>query len=129
MENGLKKAIQHWVSSALYDLEVARTLFKKAKYPYALFFCHLALEKALKSLVVKSTGRQADPIHNLVMLARKSGLEFNEAQMDFFTAVTRFNIQARYQDYKDNFYKKATKSFTAGYFKRTGEMLEWLIKK
>lgn len=39
------------------------------------------------------------------------------------TEISAFNIQARYDDYKLNFYKKANKRFTLKYITITKEIL------
>lgn len=53
------KTIAYWAESSAYDLETGATLLRSKKYPYALFFGHLAIEKILKALVVKHTGTHA----------------------------------------------------------------------
>ena len=37
-----------WMKQAAYDLETAEFMFAGARYFYAVFMCHLAVEKALK---------------------------------------------------------------------------------
>ena len=69
------KTIAYWADSSAYDLETGATLLRSKKYPYALFFGHLAIEKILKALVVKHTGTHAPYSHSLVMLAKKTGFE------------------------------------------------------
>lgn len=44
------KTINYWSDSAAYDLETGESLLELKRYPYALFFGHLALEKILKAL-------------------------------------------------------------------------------
>lgn len=44
MNFNIKKTINYWYTSSEYDLETAGSLFDKKKYPYALFFGHLAIE-------------------------------------------------------------------------------------
>jgi len=51
----LNKTIKYWLDSAQYDLDTGKSLLQAKRFPYALFFAHLALEKALKALVVKTT--------------------------------------------------------------------------
>ena len=57
----------------------------------ALFFAHLALEKALKALVVKATGDFAPLTHNLVVLAEKTSLEFQESVRIYSVDMNRFS--------------------------------------
>lgn len=67
-----EKAIAYWIDSATYDLETGKALLRSKRYPYALFFGHLAVEKVLKALVVKNTGDHAPYSHSLLMLAKKT---------------------------------------------------------
>jgi len=39
-----------WFRQAQYDLGTAESLVSAERYPPAIFFCHLALEKCLKAL-------------------------------------------------------------------------------
>lgn len=42
-----------WLEQSTYDLKTAESLYRARRYIYAIFMCHLAVEKALKALVVK----------------------------------------------------------------------------
>jgi HEPN domain-containing protein len=46
----IDKTVQYWKEGAAYDLETGKTLLESRRFPYALFFGHLALEKILKAL-------------------------------------------------------------------------------
>ncbi len=52
MEFDIDRTVKYWLSGARYDIKTAVTLLMGKRYPYALFFGHLALEKVLKALVV-----------------------------------------------------------------------------
>lgn len=43
------KTIQYWLDCAQYDLDTGKSLLDAKRFPYALFFAHLALEKRIKS--------------------------------------------------------------------------------
>lgn len=51
-----EKTTAYWLESSEYDLDTGATLLRSKKFPYALFFGHLAIEKLLKAIVVKHTG-------------------------------------------------------------------------
>ena len=120
--------IQYWEKSSENDFEVAQDLFKSKRYSYALFFCHLTLEKLLKSFIVRYTKKSAPLEHNLVRLADKAGFTLSGAQKDLLSEITTFNIKARYDDYKTNFYKKATKVYAQKYISETKNLIVWLKK-
>jgi len=51
----VEKNIKHWHKGVSGSLKSANILLENGRQAEALFFAHLALEKALKALVVKST--------------------------------------------------------------------------
>lgn len=125
----INEVVEYWVKSAEEDLKTAESLFAAARYPHCLFFCHLFIEKILKALATKKTGKPAPYGHNLLRFAELSGLKFSKTHLDFFDEINTFNIEARYNDYKFQFYKKATKRYAGKYFKKAGKMYVWLKKQ
>lgn len=121
--------INLWESGADDAWKTAEILFKNKKYNHSLFFCHLALEKLLKGLIVERTGNHALPIHNLEKLAGDAGLKFNQEQITDLKEITSWNLEARYENIKQEFYKKATKEFTALWFVKAKEYFLWLKKQ
>jgi HEPN domain-containing protein len=124
-----EKAIAYWIDSAAYDLETGKALLRSKRYPYALFFGHLAIEKLLKALVVKNTGEHAPYSHSLMMLAQKTGIDFPEATLDQLAEFMEFHTQARYPDVRMDFYRKCTKEFALLKFREVKEAYRWLLKK
>lgn len=121
--------INYWVRSSEEDLKTAGSLFSLKRYPHCLFFCHLFIEKIIKTLVVKATGRPAPYGHKLAKLAKLTGVDFTDEQLDLLDEITAFNIEARYNDYKFQFYKKATRKYTQDYFGKAKGLYSWLRKK
>lgn len=121
-----REVVRLWIESAEKDWSVTKNLFKLRHYTYCLFFCHLTTEKLLKALVVQKTGKQAPPIHDLKRLAKLAGLKLSVEQRQGLETITTFNIKARYDDVKQNFYRKATKEYTREYLEITKEVIVWL---
>ena len=123
----IEEHIKYWLDSAAHDLETAAFLFKSGKYDWCLFIGHLVLEKTLKALFVFRNNNKVPPkIHDLVKLARLARLELNQAQEIFLGDASDFNFEARYPDFKQEFYKKCTKSFAEKYFTEIKEYHKWL---
>jgi HEPN domain-containing protein len=120
------KVVRFWIDSAEKDWSVTKNLFKLKHYAYCLFFCHLTTEKLLKALVVQKTGKQAPQLHDLKRLAKLAGLKMTPEQRVHLEAITTFNIKARYDDVKQSFYQKATKSYAQEYLAITKEIGAWL---
>ena len=118
--------IKYWLQSAEKSLRVAEDNFRLKHYDWCLFLCHLTLERLLKGLIVKKTDKSPPPIHNLTHLAEQAKLRLNPSQTDDFVEISSFNVEARYDDIKLSFYKKATKSYTEKWFNKCKEYKQWL---
>lgn len=125
----ITKTIQYWLDSASYDLETGKILLETKRFPYALFFGHLALEKALKAVIVKLTQEHAPYSHSLTFLASKAKIEIPEAMIDKLAEFTEFHLEARYPDEKKDFYKKCTEDFARHKFGEMETIYQWLTQK
>ncbi|MBI3582322.1 MAG: HEPN domain-containing protein [Nitrospinae bacterium] len=123
----IKQQITFWLKSAAHDLEVAETLIKNQKYDWCLFIGHLVLEKVLKAFYLRDKEEQPPKIYNLVKLAENTTLNLSNEQKQLLGEINRFNIEVRYTDYKNDFYKLCTREFTEEYFKKIEEMYQWLL--
>lgn len=108
------------------DWETAELLFKKKYFHHSLFFCQLVLEKILKALIIKNTNKLYPPIHKLILLAQEAHLKLTPEQIKDLNEITTFNISARYDNEKFEFYQKATSVFTKKWFSKTKELKLWL---
>lgn len=118
--------IKYWLESAEHDFESAVTIFNSGKYDWALFIGHLALEKVLKTVFIANNDNVIPPkIHNLVRLAELSKIELNQDQKFDLDKINDFNIQARYPDYKLNFYKKCDYDFASTQMEKIKDYYQW----
>lgn len=122
----IEKVIKYWQDEAAEDLKVSGHLFEKGDYSYALFFCHLAIEKFLKSIYIKEKKEQPPYIHNLIRIAELSGIDIPEEIEKYLIRITAFNIEARYPDDKNNFRKKCTEEFTLNELEKITKVITWL---
>lgn len=125
----IDKQVIFWKTTGERNLITSQDLFKTKHYDACLFFCHLALEKHLKGLVVLNTDDFAPYIHDLAKLAKLSGLDLSEKQLSDLRLITTFNIAGRYDDVKLNFYKQCTPAFTKKYFLVTKQLCQLIQKK
>lgn len=121
-----EEAIKFWRKSAEQDLKVAEDNLKLGHRHWALFFFQLVLEKILKSLIIKRKNKTPLPTHDLVRLALEAGVELTNEQKADLKEITSYNIEARYDDIKLSFYKKATKEYTKIWAKKCKEYFLWL---
>jgi HEPN domain-containing protein len=124
-----KDKVKYWLKTADQDWKVANHLFEKKDYSYALFFCHLAIEKILKAIFTDKKDKTPPFSHNLVYLSEKAGLELNDENLELLEEVSDFNLEARYPDDKFSFYKKSTMEFTENKLKQIERLKKWLLQK
>jgi HEPN domain-containing protein len=122
------KAHKLLLQSAKRNLKVAKDNYKLKHYDWSLFFWHLVIEKTLKSIITKN-GKVPPPIPNLNKLAKEAKLDLTKEQEDNLKEITTYNLEARYDDYKLSFYKKANKEYTDKWSKNCEEFYLWLKKQ
>jgi hypothetical protein len=81
----------------------------------------------LKALWIQANDEFIPPkIHNLVILAKSSGLEFTQDKIKFLDYVNGFQFESRYPEYKHEFYKLANKDFSSINLNKIREYYQWL---
>lgn len=104
--------LKFWVDGSTDTLDTAEKLFIDKKYHHSLFFLHLSIEKLLKALHQKRKNEPAPPVHNLSRLVELAEIDISEQTNLELKEISSFNLSARYDDYKQRFYKKATYEYT-----------------
>ena len=94
----------------------SKDLFKLKHYDWSLFVWHLAIEKILKAKIV-SLNKVVIYTHDLTRLAKEAKIPLDENLTAQLNEITTFNIEARYDDYKLSFYKKADKRYAGKWSK------------
>ena len=119
--------MKFWIESSDRDYVSMIKNYETKQYTWALFIGHLMLEKLLKGIYAKINKENpyAPKIHNLNNLASKCGIKLNEKQTRILFTCNSFNINARYEDYKNNFYNKCTQQYTLEQIKNIEIMREY----
>jgi HEPN domain-containing protein len=108
-------------------LETANILLNSKRHDWCLFISHLVVEKAIKAAYVLNNNNKIPPkTHNLLKLANNSNLNLSDDQKLLLKEISSFNIEARYPQYKQEFYKVCTKEFTVYYFDKIKEIFKWI---
>jgi HEPN domain-containing protein len=102
------------------------TLYDSKSFGWALFLGHISTEKLLKALYVKQFKEHAPYTHNLYRLGELIGLDMSEEQSDWLDEITSFNLNARYDDYKKEFFLLCTKEYTHTWIERIKIVRTWI---
>lgn len=124
-----QEIVNYWKESALKDRKVAKDLIGLKHNDWALFIWHLVIEKLLKGLLVKER-KEVIITHNLFRLATElEKVNFPGEYIEWLKEITTFNIEARYNSYKLEFYKKVDNEYTGRWDARCEEINQWLLKQ
>ena len=118
-----------WFRQAQYDLGTAESLISAGRYPPAIFFCHLALEKALKALYTEKFNDNPEKTHSLVYLVELLELELPQNYLDSLFVINRIGVTGRYPHNLEEVLEQYTKAKTQKIVSETGEILSWLMQK
>ncbi len=91
-----------------------------------IFLGHISTEKLLKALYVKRFNKHAPFTHNLYRLGELIGLEMSDEYSDWLDEITSFNLNARYDDYKKEFYKLCTPDYTKSWIDKIIILRTWI---
>ncbi|HBE42198.1 MAG TPA: DNA-binding protein [Bacteroidales bacterium] len=125
----IEKTYNHWIDTSDKDFNTMIHLYDSRDYQWALFIGHIVIERLLKANIVRKTGIHAPLTHDLTKLANLSGLQFTEEYLDWLDTITTFNINARYDSYKEAFYKKCTFDFTTEWIEKIKILQLWIKEK
>lgn len=122
----LEKQIEYWISTAESDIETAEILIEKGKLLHGLFFCHLAIEKALKAHYIKANKKLAPKTHDLIYLSVNANIHMDEKYQLYLASIMKYQLEGRYPEYKLSI---PAKEEAEDYLTQTKELLKWLAQK
>jgi HEPN domain-containing protein len=118
-----------WLRQAQYDMETADYLFEGERYFYAVFMCHLSIEKALKGLYVKRFNKTPPKTHSLIYLIEFINIDIPGNHYEVIFTLNRISVPARYPDNLQTILKEFNKSKTIEVIEQSKEVLKWLKTK
>lgn len=122
----INEIVQHWIETSEDDFNTMLTLYNSKSYCWSLFLGHISIEKLLKALYVKRFKKHAPFTHNLYRLGELIGLNMSDEYSDWLDEITSFNLNARYDDYKKEFYKLCTPDYTKNWIDKIKTIRTWI---
>ena len=121
-----KEKYEEWYFQSDYDLETAFDMFKSGRTVYCIFMCHLSLEKALKGLLIKTTGEAPSKTHSLIYFVDKIGLKLSDSYYEFLFMLNKISVPTRYPDDLRKLIVTFTKERTESIMTQTKELQVWI---
>ena len=122
----IQRQINYWRDGSTEDLEAADVLLERKKIRHALFFAHLAVEKAIKAHVTRDTSSIPPKTHNLVRLAERTSLKISSHRMRLLRILNVYQSVGRYPEEAQVFISLeiARKDMASA-----RKMVQWLIER
>ena len=117
---------KEWLRQADYDMDTADAMHDSGRYFYAVFMCHLSIEKALKGLYYKVLDEIPPKTHNLIYLLNKIGTKPEQNLYKFIVKLNTANIATRYPEDLAKIQSAYTKHITRDIINKSKELLQWL---
>jgi HEPN domain-containing protein len=96
----IQRQIEYWLGGSQEDIEAAAVLLEKRKTRQGLFFAHLAVEKALKAHVTKTTAAVPPRTHDLLRLAALANVTLSDECRECLARLQRHCLEGRYPDFQ-----------------------------
>jgi HEPN domain-containing protein len=94
----MEKRTEEWLWQSDYDMDTADYMFQGGRYVYAVFMCHLAVEKALKGFYFEKRREIPPRSHSLMYLLSAVGIVPPEKPGKFITRLSEASIPTRYPE-------------------------------
>jgi HEPN domain-containing protein len=134
VENGIiiRMAVRdekEWFYQAEYDIETAEANFRAERHIYAIFMCHLSIEKALKGIYFKKFQKDPPKTHSLTFLLEINELEIPAELYPFLMKLSAVSVPTRYPEQLREMQKAYDRERTENFIAQSKEVLEWLKRK
>ena len=124
----MKKEVNNWIAGADYDLGTAEHLLKGGRYLYAVFMCHLCVEKLLKAKIAESSEGMPPRTHDLKHLLSLTELRPTEERLEFISQLSNLSVATRYPEDFKTMLTEYSEPKAISIYEKTEQVSEWIKK-
>ena len=107
-------------------MDTADYMFQGGRYMYAVFMCHLAIEKALKGFYYEKQGGFPPKSHSLVYLLNAIGVKPPEHPGKFIVKLSEASIPTRYPEDLAKIQMEYTAEIVRDILAKGKEVITWI---
>jgi HEPN domain-containing protein len=122
----MKKRTQEWMVQSDYDMDTAVYMHTGERHIYAVFMCHLAIEKALKGLYFEKKGAIPPKSHNLIYLLNEIGIKPPEGPGKFVVKLNEASIPTRYPENLAKLQHLYNETVVENILTQGNELIKWI---
>lgn len=125
----MKQRTEEWLIQSAYDMDTALYMHKGGRHIYAVFMCHLAIEKALKGLYYEQKGVIPPKSHNLIHLLNEIGIKPPPEPGKFVVKLNTASIPTRYPENLAKLQENYTEAVINDILVKGKELIEWIKQR
>jgi HEPN domain-containing protein len=122
----MEKRTIEWLKQSDYDLDTAEYMHQGGRHMYAVFMCHLAIEKALKGLYYERRREFPPKSHSLVYLLNEIGITPVEEIGRFVVKLSEASVPTRYPEDLARLQQSYTEKVVKDILTNTRRTSEWI---
>jgi HEPN domain-containing protein len=115
-----------WFLQSDYDPETAEVMLNSGRYIYAVFMCHLSLEKAVKGVYVKRKNINPAKSHDLLYFIEKSEIMLSDEDREFMGVLNRVSVPTRYPEDLQKMISVDSPERTKTIMEQTKSLQQWI---
>jgi HEPN domain-containing protein len=115
-----------WIRQAEYDFSTASIMRKSGRNFYAVFMCHMAIEKALKAISFLKGEDLPPKTHNLLLLLSLIGKKPPAKIGEFIAQLNEANVATRYPEELSEMIKIYNDEIADAIIAQTQEIFIWI---
>jgi HEPN domain-containing protein len=122
----MEKRTEEWLRQSDYDLETAEVMYQSGRQIYAVFMCHLAVEKAIKGLLYERHREIPPKSHSLVLLLTKLEERPPAHLGKVIVKLSEASIPTRYPDDLARVQRDYSAEVVRDLLDRSREVIAWI---
>jgi len=122
----MEKRSEEWLTQSDYDMDTAEYMRSGGRHIYAVFMCHLSIEKALKGLFYEKKRLLPPKSHNLIYLLNQIGLSPQKDHGKFIVRLNEVSIPTRYPENLATLQNLYTEAVVRDILTHGKEVIQWI---
>jgi len=125
----MEKRTKEWLKQSAYDMDTAVYMHEGGRHIYAVFMCHLAVEKALKGLYYEKRRDIPPKSHNLIYLLNEIGIKPPTEPGKFIVKLNEASVPTRYPENLIKLQKVYNKIVVKDILSSGKELITWIKRQ
>ena len=122
----MEKRTEEWLRQSDYDMDTADYMHKGGRHTYAVFICHLAIEKALKGFYYEKLRKIPPKSHNLIYLLNEIGIKPPKGPGMYIAKLSEASIPTRYPENLAKLQQVYSESVVKDILTNGKELIAWI---